>query len=44
LRAGESCMVTVQFRPTTGKPGTRSATLSVTDSGGTQTATLTGKN
>jgi hypothetical protein len=42
LRAGESCLVTVQFRPSTGKAGSSNATLSVTDSSGTQTATLTG--
>jgi hypothetical protein len=41
LAPGQSCVVTVQFRPTTaGAKGP--ATLSVTDSAGTQTATLTG--
>jgi hypothetical protein len=44
LSVGASCVVTVQFRPLTGKPGTRSATLSVTDSIGTQYSTLTGTN
>jgi hypothetical protein len=40
LPVGASCIVTVQFRPLTGKPGSRSATLSV----GTQNSTLTGTN
>jgi hypothetical protein len=44
LPAGASCTVTVQFRPATGKPGTRSATLSVSDSVSTQNSTLTGSN
>jgi cadherin-like protein/Big-like domain-containing protein len=37
---GNTCVVTVQFRPTT--TGAKPATLSVTDSGGTQTSTLNG--
>ncbi len=44
LPAGASCVVTVRFRPLTGKPGTRNATLSVTNSAGSQTSTLTGTN
>ncbi len=40
LAAGASCMISVQFKPTS--EGTQSATLSVVDSGGTQTSALSG--
>jgi hypothetical protein len=43
LQPGSSCMVVVQYKPLrTGPTGTQSATVSVTDAAGTQTATLTG--
>jgi hypothetical protein len=43
LAPGASCAVTVQFRPlTTQTTGAKSATLSITDAAGTQTAGLTG--
>jgi len=40
LANGASCVVTVQFLPTTA--GAKNATVSVTDSSGTQSATITG--
>jgi hypothetical protein len=40
LAPGASCVVTVQFRPQTS--GTKNATVSVSNSLGTETATLTG--
>ncbi len=40
LAAGEYCSVTVTFQPTT--PGSRAATLSITDGDGTQNVALTG--
>jgi hypothetical protein len=40
LAAGASCSISVQFKPTA--EGTQSATLSVVDSGGTQTSALSG--
>jgi hypothetical protein len=43
LAPGATCMVTVQFKPLTAQPaGLKAATLSVTDSIGTQTSTLNG--
>ena len=43
LAPGASCTVTVQFTPlTTQSTGAKSATLSITDGAGTQTAPLTG--
>jgi hypothetical protein len=43
LAPGATCAVTVQFTPlTTQSTGAKSATVSVTDSAGTQTSTLTG--
>jgi len=43
LAVGQSCVVTVQFRPLTSEgAGAKSATLSVTDSIGTQTSTPIG--
>lgn len=43
LQPGQSCMVTVQFRPQTAQTtGAKSATLSIVNSAGTQTAALTG--
>jgi hypothetical protein len=43
LAPGATCTVTVAFRPLTAEqPGTKQATVSVTDSFGTQTATITG--
>ncbi len=43
LAVGGSCIVTVQFRPSTNEAaGIKNATLSVTDSAGTQTSTLIG--
>lgn len=43
LAQGASCAVTVQFTPLTAEAAaTKTATLSVADSAGTQSATLTG--
>ncbi len=43
LAPGATCIVTVQFKPLTAQPtGVKNATVSVTDSAGTQTSTLTG--
>jgi hypothetical protein len=43
LAPGATCIVTVQFKPQTAQPtGVKNATVSVTDSAGTQTSTLTG--
>jgi hypothetical protein len=43
LAPGASCMVTVRFTPLTSQPiGVKTATMSVTDAGGTQTSTLSG--
>jgi hypothetical protein len=43
LAPGATCAVTVQFKPLTSEPvGIKNATLSVTDSAGTQSATLAG--
>jgi len=43
LAVGASCLITVQFRPLVTEPlHSLSATLSVTDAAGTQTAALTG--
>ncbi len=43
LTPGSTCTVTVQFKPQTSLPaGVKNATVSVTDSAGTQTSTLTG--
>jgi hypothetical protein len=43
LAPGASCVVTVQFKPLTSLPtGGQNGTVSVTDSAGTQTSTLTG--
>ena len=43
LNPGATCVVTVQFQPQLSQPtGGKSATLSVTDSAGTQSANLTG--
>ncbi len=43
LQPGSSCLVVVQYRPLRSDPtGAQSATVSVTDAAGTQTATLTG--
>jgi len=43
LAPGATCSVSVQFRPQTSEPaGTKNATVSVTDSAGTQSSTLTG--
>ena len=43
LAPGASCVITVQFKPLTAQPtGAETATISVTDSAGTQTSTLTG--
>jgi hypothetical protein len=45
LPPNASCAVVVQFRPLSGDVAgsTHNATISVTDSAGTQTSTLTGK-
>jgi hypothetical protein len=44
LAPGATCTVTVAFRPLTAEqPGTKQATVSVTDSFGTQSATITGQ-
>jgi hypothetical protein len=43
LLPGATCVVVVQFKPLTAQgPGVKPATISVTDSAGTQTATLSG--
>ena len=43
LQPGQSCTVTVQFRPQTAQTtGAKSATLSIVDTAGTQTAALSG--
>jgi hypothetical protein len=43
LAPNASCLVTVQFKPRTAEAaGTKTATVSVTDAAGTQSATLTG--
>jgi hypothetical protein len=43
LAPGASCIITVQFKPLTAQStGVKNATISVTDSAGTQTSTLTG--
>ena len=42
LAAGASCIIMVRFGPPAGDTGTKNATLSLTGSAGTQTATLTG--
>jgi hypothetical protein len=43
LAPGATCMVTVQFRPSTAQTtGAKTATISVSDLAGTQTSTLTG--
>jgi hypothetical protein len=43
LAPGGACTVVVQFKPQTNLPaGAKSATVSVTDSAGTQTSNLTG--
>src|SRR5579871_3871483 len=43
LTPGSSCTVTVQFKPLTAQTtGAKTATLSITDAAGTQSATLTG--
>ena len=43
LAPGATCTVTVQFKPLTAQPtGVKTATISVTDSAGTQSSTLTG--
>ncbi len=43
LAPGATCVVTVQFKPQTGQAtGAKSATVSVTDSAGSQTSTVTG--
>jgi hypothetical protein len=43
LAPGATCVVTLQFRPLTAEAiGIKTATISVTDSAGTQTSTLTG--
>jgi hypothetical protein len=43
LNPGQTCVVTVQFQPKTAQTtGAKTATISVTDSAGTQTSTLTG--
>jgi hypothetical protein len=43
LAPGASCVVTVQFKPQTGQAtGAKAATVSVTDSAGSQTSTVTG--
>src|SRR4029077_1758235 len=39
---GNTCTVTVQFRPGTNTTGLKTATLSITDSGGTATDALSG--
>jgi hypothetical protein len=43
LAPGATCVVTVQFRPSTLQTtGAKTATISVSDLAGTQTSTLTG--
>ena len=43
LAPGATCVVTVQFKPLTAQPaGLKAATLSVSDSAGTQTSALNG--
>jgi Bacterial Ig domain len=42
LAVGATCQVSVQFRPVGNSTGAKSATLSVTDSGGTQSTTANG--
>ena len=43
LAPGGTCVITVQFKPLTAQPtGVKNATISVTDSAGTQTSTLIG--
>ncbi len=44
LQPNGTCVVTVQFKPLTAEAaGTKTATVSVTDSAGTQTSNLTGQ-
>jgi hypothetical protein len=44
LAAGASCTITVQFQPQTSEqPGVKTATVSVVDSAGTQTGTVSGQ-